>query len=54
LFQCAGGSYCPSNKPFLCSDMSCEERLERCTETKMGGSFPTQKITYPANTEGVN
>jgi hypothetical protein len=34
--------------------MSCEERLERCTETKMGGSFPTQKITYPANTEGVN
>lgn len=54
LFQCAGGSYCPLSKPFLCADMSCQERLERCTETKMGGSFPTQKIEYPLNTEGVD
>lgn len=54
LFQCAGGSYCPLSRPFLCPDMSCQTRLERCTETRKGGTFPPQKIVYPYATQGVD
>ena len=34
--------------------MSCQTRLERCTETRKGGTFPTQKIAYPFSTDGVD
>jgi hypothetical protein len=34
--------------------MSCQEKLELCTDTKKGGTFPTQKIEYPLGVDGVN
>ena len=46
MFQCSGGSYCPLHTPFICSDMSCTTSLELCPDTKKGGTFPPQVITY--------
>lgn len=46
VYECTGGHYCDLDKPFLCSDMSCQVNLRSCPATVMGRIFDKFQAVY--------
>ncbi len=54
VYQCTGGHYCDLDKPFLCSDMSCQVNLRSCPATVMGRIFDKFQAVYDPTMKNIN